>query len=371
MNIDVKRLVVTYNKTIVGFLESLDDHRIAFQYDESWVKDGFSISPFSLPLTDQVYISKSNHFSGLFGVFHDSLPDGWGELLMRRMLLKKGINFDKISALTRLSIVGENGLGGLEYIPSQRDKKTYHDTDLDSLAYEMNAILNDVSNEKDLDHIFMLGGSSGGARPKAHMTIHNTEWIVKFPSSLDPKNIGALEYQANEIAEKVGIVVNEYTPFPSSKYGSFFAAKRFDRDQGIRKHVISLSSLLETSHKVPNLDYSHLFQVIQKICIDQKDMIEAFKRMCFNVLYQNKDDHGKNMSFMYDETKKGYTLSPFYDITKTPNKLEHEMTVLGHGKPTEKDLLEIAKAFHISLKTCQEIIDSIKIVIKENKIELK
>lgn len=86
------------------------------------------------------------------------------------------------------------------------------------------------------------------------------------------------------------------------KYGGFFGAKRFDRDGTNRIHMISLSSMLETSHRIPNLDYSHLFQVVQKICMDQSDMYEVFRRMAFNVFYGNKDDHGKNFAFLYDES---------------------------------------------------------------------
>jgi serine/threonine-protein kinase HipA len=124
--------------------------------------------------------------------------------------------------------------------------------------------------------------------------------------------------------------------------------------------MISLSSVLETTHQIPNLDYSHLFQVIQRICFDQEDIYEAYRRMVFNVLYENKDDHGKNFAFIYDEKLKGYRLSPFYDITKTPMKMEHEMTVLGKGNPDEEDLLEIAKKFNLSVKNCEKIIVSIK-----------
>lgn len=360
MNVNIKRLIVKYNSAVVGFLEELADQSIAFQYAEAWVKGGFSISPLYLPLTDKVYVSKSDHFSGLFGVFYDSLPNGWGELLVRRMLAKKGINFDKLNALTRLSLIGDDGLGALAYEPSQADKSENKYIDLDQLASDVNAIFNGLSEMANLDEVYALGGASGGARPKAHMTLDNTQWIVKFPSSMDPKNIGILEYQANETAQKAGIHVNEFTLFPSQKYNGYFAAKRFDRSAGNRLHVISLSGILETPHTIPNLDYAHLFQVVQKICVDQKDMIEAYKRMCFNVLYQNKDDHGKNMAFLYDETIGGYTLTPFYDITKTPHKFEHEMTVLGNGNPTERDLLAIAKEFKLSLKTCSSIIDDIK-----------
>jgi len=118
--------------------------------------------------------------------------------------------------------------------------------------------------------------------------------------------------------------------------------------------------VLETTHQIPNLDYSHLFQVIQRICIDQEDIYEAYRRMVFNVLYENKDDHGKNFAFIYDEKLKGYRLSPFYDVTKTSMKMEHEMTVLGEGKPNEEDLLEIAKKFNLSKKNYEVIIKTIK-----------
>ena len=89
MKIDIKRVLVKFNNKIVGYLQELDNKQIAFQYDDDWLRYGFSISPLSLPLSSKVYISKSPHFNGLFGVFNDSLPDGWGELLVRRMLAKK------------------------------------------------------------------------------------------------------------------------------------------------------------------------------------------------------------------------------------------------------------------------------------------
>ena len=125
-------------------------------------------------------------------------------------------------------------------------------------------------------------------------------------------------------------------------------------------HMISLSSVLETSHRIANLDYMHLFQVISVIGCDKEDLHEAYRRMCFNVLYGNKDDHGKNFAFLYNEKERRYRLSPAYDLTKTPNKAEHEMTVLGNGNPTEKDLNVIAEELHLSRKRCVETIDKVK-----------
>lgn len=364
MNIHVKRLTVKYHDKIVGYLKALPQDKIAFQYHEDWVKNGFSISPFSLPLTDRVFISNSEHFQGLFGVFHDALPDGWGELLVRRMLAKKGLNYDKVSTLTRLSLIQKNGLGALVFEPTQSERSKDEFVDLDTLAQEIKLLLNHDTENYDFDVIYALGGSSGGARPKAHVVINDEAWIVKFPSSLDPQDSGKREYLANTLAKKAHIHVNGFALFPSMKSSGYFGAKRFDIVNQKSVHVVSLSSLLETTFRIPNLDYVHYFQVIQKICSDQSDLYEAYKRMCFNVLYQNKDDHGKNFAFLYDETRNGYTLSPFYDITQTKEKSEHEMTVLGFGNPTEEHLIEIADMFHMSKKTCQEIILHIKRVIK-------
>ena len=125
--------------------------------------------------------------------------------------------------------------------------------------------------------------------------------------------------------------------------------------------MISLSALLETTHKIPNLDYTHLFQVIQIISAKPKeDLYEAFRRMCFNVFYKNKDDHGKNFAFIYDETLMGYVLSPAYDLTRVSEKFEHEMTVNGNGNPTREDLLYIAKKFGLSISKCKSIINDIE-----------
>jgi serine/threonine-protein kinase HipA len=361
---NIKDLIVKYNNKTVGYLKELENKKVGFQYDEQWLKDGFSISPFSLPLKDKVFISNSEHFSGLYGVFYDSLPDGWGELLVRRMLNKKGINFDKLSPLTRLTLISGNGLGALTYEPSQTISNENIGYNLDSLAQEVQKILDNSPEAVDLDKVFGLGGSSGGARPKAHLKINNEHWIIKFASNIDPKNIGELEFKANKLAKEADINVNEFKLFPSKICSGYFGAKRFDRDNNHSLHMISLAALLETTHRIPNLDYKHLFQVVQKICVNQEDLYEAYQRMCFNVLYQNKDDHSKNFSFLYDEKLNGYKLSPAYDITKTPNKFEHEMTVLGNGNPTEKDLLEFAEQLKLSQTKCKNIIDIIKKTIQ-------
>ncbi len=356
--IEKKSVVVKYNSIVVGYLSYIGES-IAFQYDEEWINKGFSISPFSLPLSNGVYINDKKTFDGLYGVFNDSLPDGWGYLLMARRLAKENIDYERLDPLTKLSLIGENGLGALTYEPSQAFKEEC-ECDLDYLSEEANKILNSEENSNGLDALFLLGGSSGGSHPKAHVTHNGEEWIVKFPCRFDPREIGKKEYEVNLLAKRCGINANECELFPSKTCKGYFGAKRFDRKNGKRIHMISFSSLLEVPHTIPNLDYSVLFQTIIKLCGYEEEIKEAYKRMCFNVLIGNKDDHGKNFAFLYSEEKKKYVLTPAYDLTVTPNAYEHQMTVLGEGKPSKQDLIAIGKRFNISNNECELIISTIE-----------
>ena len=364
---DIRKVTVKYNGIIVGYLAELEPYKIGFQYDDNWIEKGFSISPLSLPLNHTIYINKKDTFDGLYAVFWDSLPDGWGELLMNRILKKNSINPNSISVLTKLSLISNNGLGGLTYEPIQAFESQCEAYNFDKLSKDIEQVLNDEEDEFHLDLIYKLGGSSGGARPKVHVKIDGADWIVKFACRIDPKNIGEKEFMANETAKKCGINVNEFRLFPSELCSGYFGTKRFDRCGAKRVHMISLSALLETTHRLPNLDYFHLFQVIQSISVRPKeDLYEAFRRMCFNVFYMNKDDHGKNFSFIYDESLQGYVLSPAYDLTRVSDKYEHEMTVNGNGNPTKNDMLIVAKEHKLSIAKCKTIMESIEELCKCN-----
>ena len=363
---ELSELLVLYNGKTVGLLKELSNGKIGFQYDNGWINNGFSISPFFLPLSDRIFISSSQYFEGLFGVFYDCLPDGWGTRLLIRMLSAKGIDYLKLPALAKLSLVSDNGLGALEFRPKQYVSTSIEGYSLDELAKEAESFLKENDSKKNnYDILYELGGSSGGARPKAHVKIQGEDWIVKFPASIDGKNAGLEEYKANKLAAEAGIRTTEFRLFESKRCPGYYGSKRFDRTKDGRVHTISLSSLLETSHEIPNLDYLHLFQVTKRICKDNGELYEAFKRMCFNVLYGNLDDHGKNFAFIYDEKSNSYRLSPFYDITKTPYKVEHEMTVLGNGKPNEKDLVDIIGEAELNRERCLEIIRNTKDAIKQ------
>ena len=356
-----KYLKVFYNDILVGTLAKTPDRVIAFEYDLDWLNSGFSISPFSLPLIKKVFIPKYDPFGGLFGVFNDSLPDGWGRLLVDRLFLKNKINPAEIDNLNRLAVVQESGMGALTYKPEHRFESGNSIQDYDILAQECSKIL-ESQNSENLDELFQLGGSSGGARPKILTSIDNEDWIIKFPSSSDPKNIGEKEYQYSLCAKDCGINMTETRLFPSKICSGYFGIKRFDRKNGKKVHMVSVSGLLETSHRLPNLDYNTLMKLTLELTRNYQDIEQLFRLMCFNVFAHNRDDHSKNFSFLFDDTKKEWHLSPAYDLTYSFSfNGEHATTINGEGKnPTLEDILAIAKNIGLKEKFAKDIASDIQ-----------
>lgn len=354
-------LKVFYNDILVGTLAKTPERVVAFEYDSDWLSNGFSISSFSLPLIKKVFIPKYEPFGGLFGVFNDSLPDGWGRLLVDRLFLKNKINPAEIDNLNRLAVVQESGMGALTYKPEHRFEAENSIADYDILAQECSKIL-ESQNSDNLDELFQLGGSSGGARPKILISIDNEDWIIKFPSSSDPKNIGEKEYQYSLCAKDCGINMTETRLFPSKICSGYFGIKRFDRKNGKKVHMVSASGLLETSHRLPNLDYNTLMKLTLELTRNYQDIEQLFKLMCFNVFAHNRDDHSKNFSFLYDDTKKEWHLSPAYDLTYSYSfNGEHATTINGEGKnPTLDDILAVAKNIGLKEKFAKDIASDIQ-----------
>lgn len=366
---NLKYLQVFYNNIKVGTLAVMDNNITAFEYDEKWLSEGFSISPFSLPLIKKVFIPKIDPFEGLFGVFSDSLPDGWGKLLVDRMLSSQGINPREINMLNRLAIVEESGMGALSYIPAHNFILEEDEKDYDRLALACEELLK-TNYSSDLDKLFMLGGSSGGARPKILTEIDGEEWIIKFPSSYDIKNIGEVEYLYSLCAKKCGILMPETRLFPSKISKGYFGIKRFDRkkDTGRRVHMISVSALLETSHRLPNLDYNILMKLTLKLTNSFEEVEKMFKLMCFNVFAHNRDDHSKNFSFIYNEDLKKWELSPAYDLTFSYSiGGEHATTVNGNGRdPQMEDILKVAEKIGIKREYAEKTAKQIKKIVDKD-----
>ena len=285
------RLNVTYHGRKVGTMALYKGRLAAFEYDREWLADGFSISPFSLPLEQKVFIPKQEPFDGIFGVFADSLPDGWGRLLVDRLMLKNHMNPYEVGNMDRLAIVGQSGMGALCYEPERHFEIEENPIDLDTIAEECRQILNTESAE-NLDELFRLGGSSGGARPKILTQIDGEEWIIKFPSPADRENIGRQEYEYSLCARK-GIPMAETRLFPSKICDGYFGTKRFDRRQKTdgsveRVHMLSVSAVLETSHRIPNLDYEILMKLTLELTKDFSEVEKLYRLMCFNVFAHNR-----------------------------------------------------------------------------------
>ena len=303
----------------------------------------------------------------MFGVFADSLPDAWGNILLNRILRKNGIESDNINILDRLAIVGNSGMGALTYRPEIDVNHTNYEYDYDKLAAECKKILNSEYSE-ELDSLYHLGGTSGGARPKIMTEIDNDYWIVKFPAHVDMKEAGKMEYDYSVCAKKCGIEMTETRLFPSRECKGYFGIKRFDRIENERIHMLTAAALLELNFNEPSLDYHGLMKLTKILTRDSKiDMENMFRRMCFNVFAHNRDDHSKNFTFLYDEKRGMWKLSPAYDLTySTTYYGEHTTTVDGNGaNPSDKELLEVGIKAGLSKSRCKDIIEHIKACVDE------
>ena len=361
-------LQVYYDERLVGTLAMTADHKVAFQYDGEWLENGFSISPFSLPLKKQVFVPQKDYFDGLFGVFADSLPDNWGRVLLNRLLRSHKQNPDELTVLNRLAIVGKSGMGALTYYPEKSFSEQQKPVNLDELAEECDKILNTEYSDK-LDELYYLGGTSGGARPKIMTTVDGKDWIIKFPAHVDRKDAGKMEYDYSCCARQCGITMSETRLFPSDKCKGYFGIRRFDREaDGKRVHMLTAAALLELDFEQPSLDYHSLMKLTKILTRDNKEDVEnMFRRMCFNVFAHNRDDHSKNFTYLYDEINDQWRLSPAYDLTYSNTYYgEHTTTIDGNGRnPGRKELLAVGSAAGMRKNNCERIIDTIQACVSQ------
>ena len=373
-----KILEVYYHGKSVGKLAEMHDKRIAFQYDIGWVRQGFPISPFSLPLKEDVFIppnSSREVFNGLFGVFADSLPDSWGELLLDRYLESLGIKREDISTLDRLAYVGSSGMGALEYIPSKEAELdiTTAGLDFDKVAKECKKILSSKTSDQ-LDLLYKMAGSSGGTRPKILLSEEGKEYIIKFPAKKDPSISGKREYDYYITAGECGIVMSDSFLIPSAECEGYFKTERFDRKGNNKVFSITFAALLEADFRAPSCDYETYFRLVRVLTKDnRKDKEQLFKMMCFNILTHNLDDHTKNFSFTYTN-ESGWRLAPAYDLTYSDTYWgEHTTSVNGKGKDISKDnLINIGMNAGLPKSFCEKSYEDIyaKTRVLENYLDI-
>ena len=361
-----------------------DKQRIFFEYSPDFLKSGIELSPFKLPLKAGVFEEKSHIFDGLSGLFNDSLPDGWGCLLLDRKLRKMGKSYAEITPLDRLSLIGENPMGALEYEPAAEASDLYGDVELDSLSGEVDRII-DGEESAVLDELLKLNGSSGGARPKIvacvssdrKQIIHGgksvpdgfTPWIIKFSEKHDPQSSGELEYRYSLAAKAAGITMPETHLFPLKDGRGCFGVQRFDRTPKGKVHTHTACGLLHASHRFASLDYENLLKLTWILTRNHADVVEMVRRMIFNVKSGNKDDHSKNFSFLLNEQYR-WQLAPAYDLTPSAG-INGEQTCMVNGKGrniTDADLIKTAAAVNISEAETKALINQVITALQEYNI---
>lgn len=336
------------------------------------------IDPLLYPPEPGLHAARGRDFEGLHGFLSDSLPDAWGRLLMKRRLEKRGIRIDTLSAVDRLALVGNTGRGALVYQPATTPADDVGLIDLDALAEESRVLLlGDDAGQ--IDTLARLGGASGGARPKVHLGIAQNgglsaeggegheDWIVKFRASVDPIDIGPVEEAYACMARIAGINMAKSRLLPAQDGPSYFATRRFDRPApGRRLHMISLAGALEARADMPSIDYDMFLRATMAITRHAADVEEAFRRMVFNILAHNRDDHTRQHSFLQDEAGT-WRLAPAYDLTfSTGPGGEHYMAVEGEGRaPTCGQVTTLGRRHGLSDRTITAIIDDVRGALAE------
>jgi serine/threonine-protein kinase HipA len=359
---EIKITEVFMNGIKVGQIALTPDALCAFEYEPAYLASGVSISPFNLPLKSGVFVAKRIPFNGGFGVFDDSLPDGWGNLILDSYLKSKGIDSTKLTLLQRLALVGSTGRGALEYRPDYSKSTTDEIINFDNLATEAEKVLTTDYNGETLDTLYKFGGSSGGARPKVFVKIDGKEWLVKFKATMDPDNIGKIEYNYSLLAKKCGINMPETNLFEEK----YFGVERFDRSHSGKIHTVSAAGLLNANYREPSLDYEALLKLCHILTRNMEEVYALFRLMAFNVAIKNRDDHAKNFSFQLINNE--WKLSPAYDLLPSAGfNGYHTTTVNGNGEPTIKDMLVVGEKTGLNKHRANEIIQEINELVSNSK----
>ncbi|MCW7546604.1 type II toxin-antitoxin system HipA family toxin [Photorhabdus sp. APURE] len=375
------RLQVIYHglgeQWVLGHLaESTARGRYLFEYTDKALDSGIEFSPLQLPLSSDTYANFECFQDWLPGFIADSLPDGWGRLIMDRFLRRNHVDPGRISVLERLALLGDNTMGALTYQPAlplpddQEDK--YSILNLTGLAQQIRQEVTGQDSEA-LRELFLLGGSPHGARPKAQVEYNpstgqmkttafpgSEPWLVKFPAAEENPWVCALEEAYACTARIAGI------DFPTSRYFRLegelaaFGVRRFDRENGMRVPVLSMAGALHADFRLPCMDYIDILRATGSITRSVVEREIQARRMVFNVLMHNRDDHVKNFSFILNESNE-WVVSPAYDLTFADGPGgQHQTSVTGHGTDiTRTMLLKIAKDSGITSARMNNIIDEI------------
>lgn len=333
------------------------------------------------PTTPGLHSARGQMFGGLHGFLADSLPDGWGYLLMRRRLAKAGVDIAALTPLERLALVGDQGRGALVFAPSTTPADAVETLDLDLLAEAAITLLAGEATAL-ADTLANLGGGSGGARPKVHVgfnadgvvSVGSGEtppgfdpWLVKFRAPEDPEDIGPIEAAYAEMAAAAGVAMSPHRLIPARSGHPYFATRRFDRpDGGGRLHMVSLAGAVEAPADRPSASYDTYLRATRAITRRAEDVVEAFRRMIFNVLASNRDDHTRQHAYLMDAAGI-WTLAPAYDLTHSPGPGgEHYMDIDGEGRrPTRDHVMTLAARHGIAERIVAPMIEEVRAAVSD------
>ena len=360
---------------------SQDERRAYFEYGRNFLAEPLPLSPFKLAPSGGAKEAPHRPFGGLHGMFNDSLPDGWGRLLLDRRLQKRNYDYRLLTPLDRLAYVGSKGMGALRYVPHKAFEKASRDEiDIDWLAAQAGYVQAEV-DVADVDRLQEIQGGSAGARPKIMIGLDETtgkvvaddggvmpdgykSWMVKFRSTHDPSEIGAEEYAYSLMAGDAG-VDTPATRLINTPKGSYFATRRFDRGSEGRVHVQTVSGLVEADHAAPSIDYDTLLKITRLLTRDERDVRQMFRRMIFNVLAHNRDDHAKNHAFLMTADGE-WQPTPAYDLTLSEGPGgEHNLAVDGEGRnPSRENIMAVADRASISTSEANSIFQEVHSAIE-------
>ena len=356
-----------------------DGQRVLFEYSPQALNEGLSLSPRHLPLQKQTFSEFPAHQWQLPGLFADSLPDGWGMLLMDRVFRKQGLRPEQCSPLDRLSFVGHRGLGALTYEPDTPMGEWPDAVDLLALAQETALVLQGEDTQT-LQRLAMLGGSPQGARPKVLVfydpqagLISTTPmptgsgWLVKFQALGEHKEVCAIEAFYAQLARACGLDMPDTHVFDLSTQKAALGIERFDLAQGQRVPIHSLAGFLHADFRIPSaVDYTTFLRATRMITCDEREVQKAFERAVFNVLFHNRDDHPKNMAYRLD-AQRHWKLAPCFDLTYSQGPSgEHQMDVCGEGLNIQRShLMQLAQTGGLDARWAAQRLDGMLGVVDQ------
>ena len=385
----------------IAYIDLDEKGCVNFEYTEEFQKSNIELSPFMMPLSNEVYVFPellSDAFKGAPGLIADSLPDKFGNAVIYRWLAKQGRIPESFNVIERLCYIGKRGMGALEYKPviSEDYSEEVEINELVNLANDVlqnrNSININTEQDDAINQLFLVSSSAGGARAKAIIAWNKEKniiqsgqidagngfdyYLIKFDgvekngdhNLKDSKGYTQIEYAYYLMAKDAGIDMMPSELF--EEHGRHhFITKRFDRINGEKIHTQTFGAMCHIDYNIPRLaSYEMLALRCIELGIPQKQIDELFRRMVFNVLAVNNDDHVKNFSFLMN--KEGvWSLSPAYDLTYSYDSRnewlsKHQMTINGKGEDIKlDDLLSCAKVMRINKPKAVKIINEVKTIV--------